>query len=926
MDYINFLFLGLGNGAVFAALAAGLVVTYRSSRVLNFATGALALHAAYTFTFLRQGQFMNPIPPLPRLIDVGGPVPFIPALVLTLMFEAVIGVLLYAVVFRPLRTATPVAKAVASLGVMALLTAIVARRGGGEQLVVEPIFPRNVFEPFGDVRLPADRLWFAVTIVAVAVALMLVYRLTRFGLATRAAAETEVGALVSGLSPERIAVANWALSAAVAGLSGILIAPLVPLTPGTYTLFIVPGLAAAVLGRFSAIAPAVLGGLAIGMLQSVAVFMQGRQSWMPTSGAPELVPLIMVLGILVIRGAPLPTRGQLVQRQLGRAPRPYNVWLPAIVGTAIALVFLFATQGSWRAGVMMSLIMGTISLSLVVVTGYCGQVSLAQMTLAGVAGFLLSTFSSEWDIPFPVAPILAALGAMVVGVVVGLPALRIRGLLVAVVTLTLAVAVEAVWFRNNDFNGGSDGAPVVGPELFGLDLSIGLGRGYPRIAFGVLCLVVLVITALGVAWLRTSRLGSAMLAVRANERSAAASGISVVRVKVAAFAIGAFIAGIGGCLLAYRQTSVTFETYAALASLTVFLNAYLAGITSVYGGISAGIISLGGVMYLVFDRGLKLDEWYTTITSVLLIFAVIRNPEGFVGPAHAFLAKRRAESRDRASKAVTPRGEVPGEDMPPIGGAKLTRTAYSLDDAPVALEVDSVSVRYDGVVAVDDVTFSVPEGAIVGLIGPNGAGKTTMMDAISGFASSTGDVRLGGQSLRRLAPHERARRGLGRTFQGVDLYDDLSVTENVIVGQYSATSADDSKAPDVEELLRSLGLVEMSERLVKELSQGQRQLVSIARALAGNPKVLLLDEPAAGLDTSESRWLAERLLAVRARGTTILIIDHDMSLVLSLCDVVNVLDFGSLIASGPPGQIRDNRRVAEAYLGITHEQPVLEGA
>ncbi|MET0577307.1 MAG: branched-chain amino acid ABC transporter permease/ATP-binding protein, partial [Ilumatobacteraceae bacterium] len=806
-------------------------------------------------------------------------------------------------------------KAVASLGVMLLFTATVARRAGGNQILVESIFPQNVFNPVSDIRLPADRFWFAVTIVIVAVVVMLMYRLTRFGLATRAAAETEVGALVSGLSPETIAVVNWGLSAALAAVAGILIAPLVPLVPGTYTLFIVPALAAAVLGQFSAIIPAMLGGLVIGMLQSVAIYMQGSYSWMPKAGVSELIPLVLVLAVLLVRGKPLPTRGQLIQQQLGRAPRPHTVVLPLVVGTGIGLVFLFALSGSWRAGVITSMIMAVISLSLVVVTGYCGQISLAQMTLAGCAGFLLSTFTNDWGIPFPIAPILAACGSVIVGVVVGLPALRIRGLLVGVVTLMLAVAVEAVWFRNPDFNGGSDGLPVTGPKFLGLDLTIGLGRGYPRVQFGIMCLVVLIITALGVAWLRTSRLGSAMLAVRANERSAAASGISVFRVKVAAFAIGAFIAGIGGTLLAYKQTNVTFETYAALAGLSVFLNAYLAGITSIYGGINAGVITLGGITFLVFDRWLNLDEWYTTIASLLLIVTVIRNPEGFVGPAHVMMAARRAKKVAAKLAAEPPQAVVDVPDLVP----DLTT------GSEVALRLESISVRYGGVVAVNDVTFDVPSGAIVGLIGPNGAGKTTLMDAVSGFAPATGVVRLRGADLAGLQPHERARRGLGRTFQGVDLYDDLSVTENVVVGQYVGSSTEASGPHGVESLLASLGLHAYAERLVKELSQGQRQLVSIARALAGGPSVLLLDEPAAGLDTTESRWLAERLLQVRARGTTILIVDHDMGLVLSLCDLIHVLDFGSLIASGTPGQIREDRRVAAAYLGTTHDEPVLEG-
>ena len=196
-------------------------------------------------------------------------------------------------------------------------------------------------------------------------------------------------------------------------------------------------------------------------------------------------------------------------------------------------------------------------------TGYAGQVSLAQLTLAGVAGFLLATMTTDWSIPFPIAPILAALGATVVGVIVGLPAIRVRGLFVAVVTLAMAYAVQAVWFHNSDYVP-AEGKNISGPKLFGLDLRSRVGTDYPRLAFGLLVLGVLVIVAVSVALLRRSRLGSAMLAVRANERSAAGAGINVVRVKILAFAIAAFIAGLGGAMLGYNQGNLTFDPFDVL--------------------------------------------------------------------------------------------------------------------------------------------------------------------------------------------------------------------------------------------------------------------------------------------------------------------------------------------------------------------------
>ncbi|MFE7792766.1 ATP-binding cassette domain-containing protein [Streptomyces sp. NPDC057460] len=919
-QYLVFLLLGLGNGAVFAALALALVLTFRSSGVVNFATGAIALYSAYTYAFLRKGELLVPIPGLPRTVGLGGELGLFPAMALSLVLAAAFGVLLYAVVFRPLRSAPPVAKAVASIGVMLVIQALLVARVGTAPVSVKSILPNGAVE-WGGSRIPGDRLWFAAVVVAVTVALALVFRLTRFGLAARAAAESEKGALVSGLSPERIAMANWALSSAIAALSGILIAPIVPLVPLSYTLFIVPALAAALVGNFTALIPAVGAGLVIGMFQSELQFLQGKWSWLPQTGLAQLVPLVVILVYLVVRGRPLPTRGTVIRQTLGRAPRPERMLVPALGAATLGVVALFATQGSMRAAVITSLTLGVISLSLVVVTGFAGQISLAQLTLAGVGAFSLSWLTADWGVPFPIAPLLAAVVAMVIGVVIGLPALRIRGLPAAVVTIALAVAVEAFWFRNTDFNGGLDGAKVPSPHLFGIDLGIGAGEGYPRIRFGLLCLVVLLLVGLGVAHLRRSRLGAAMLAVRANERSAAAAGIDVSRTKIIAFAIGAFVAGLGGALLGYQQTVADPEMFTAIGGLSLFATAYLAGITALSGGVVAGVLGAGGLVSIALDRALSMGEWYSVIMGVGLVLTVIMNPEGLVGPAHALAARLRHETPtdDQEDAALT--GTFTGTDADP----RPTVDRTPPEPGAAVLAVRDVGVRHGGVIALDAVSFEVRSGEIVGVIGPNGAGKTTLLDTVSGYQRGTGGVEFDGRDLSSLTPHRRSRAGLGRTFQGIELYEDLSVEENVLVGETAARHGGDhvGSTEGIElrsRLFETLHLSSHRGQPARELSQGRRQLVSIARALAGRPRLLLLDEPAAGLDSSESRWLGERLRAVRAAGVTVLLVDHDMGLVLDVCDRIVVLDLGTVIAQGTPAEIQADPRVAAAYLGAARAQ------
>ncbi len=905
MTHVSSLLLGIGNGGVFAALAVALVLTYRSSGVVNFATGTIALYSAYTYAALRDGKLLVLVPGLPVSVSLGRPLGFVPAALIALAITACFGGLLYLVVFRPLRSSPQLARAVASLGVLIAMQGLILNRVGDGPVSVSPLFPSSRWQ-WGSVTLLSDRFYLAVSVVGIALALTAVYRWSRFGLLTRAAAETQTGAILSGVSPERIALLNWMVSAVVAGAAGILIAPISPLTPATYTLAVVPALGAAAVGGFELLIPTVAAGLVIGMLQSESLTLAAQHSWFPRTGSAELVPLIVIVGALLVTGRAMPARGALVRRQLGRAPRPRSLLIPTLVGLAAGILALALTQGTWRSAVIGTFIAAIIGLSYVVITGFAGQISLAQLTLAGVSAFALSGVTQSWGVPFPFAPLLAALVATCVGVVVGLPALRVRGLTLGVVTLAFAYAIEALWFRNTQFVA-AQGASIRSPKLFGLDLGVGTGRAFPRMEFGLLCLLTLVAVAWSVARLRTSTLGSAMLAVRANERSAAGIGVNVTRVKIASFAIASFIAGIGGSLFAYRQGVVTFASFTAIGGLGLLATAYLAGITSVSGGVLAGVLASSGIVFLALDRWAHLGSWFTVLTGVGVIAVLIRFPEGLATGGHA-LAKRLPARHFAEKRAV----HLPSEERPPVTSAHATGSERGL-------EVEHLTVRYGGLVAVSDVSLHVDPGRVVGLIGPNGAGKTSVLDAVTGFARADGTVSLRGDRIDALPAHSRVRRGLARTFQSLELYDDLSVEENVSAAVLS--TAHEGRRRQMVAALERADLTNLRDRLAGELSQGQRQLVSIARACASDPAVLLLDEPAAGLDTVETQRLGRRIRDLAATGTGVLLIDHDIALVLQICDYIYVLDFGKLILEGDAATIRADRGLAEAYLGTVHGTP-----
>ncbi len=665
-DYLYYLLAGTGAGAIIAAFGLGLLITHQGSGVVNFSFGAMSAWAAYVYADLRRGAYPFPFPGLPaRYHFAGGDVGFRWAMLLALLTAVVLGAAVYLLVFRPLFRAPALAKVVASIGLVIVFISLIERRfADSKGLRVKAILPDEPATFAKGITLPRDGLWLTGVVLLLAIGLWVASRYTRIGLVTRAAAENEKGAVLLGYSPTFLAGASFVLASLVGAFVAILAAPMVQLSSGIFTfLYLIPALGAALIGRFRYVWPTVITGLAIGMVQSTFTPMQGDISWFPEYGAREGLPFVVIIIAMVVLGERLPERGSVDTWKLPAVPPAKVTALTVAVPVALAVAGLFVLGPLWRGAIMSTTIAVVLALSLVVLTGFGGQTSLAQMAFAGVAGFALSKLAIRWDIPFPIAPILAALIATVFGVIVGFPALRVRGTNLAIITLAGGVAISEFVFKNPAYVGDAStgGAKVPNPKLGGWDLGLILGSEASRPIFGVFLVVVAVLLSLGVANIRRSASGRRMLATRSNERAASAVGISVARVKLQVFAASSFIAGIGGCLIAYRFGSVSDASFGTIASLTALAIAYLGGITCVSGAVASGITAASGVaFYATAQLTGSLGRWEALIGGALLILTAVLNPEGIAGgiraQAHAkrlaALAKAPARAPSEAPATV----------------------------------------------------------------------------------------------------------------------------------------------------------------------------------------------------------------------------------------------------------------------------------
>lgn len=916
-------FDGFVEGMVYGLLALGIVLIYRSTRVINFAVGNMGLPGAVLFALL--------------VLNWG--VPFWLAASVALVLGAAIGACVDLVVVRRLFNSPRVVLLVATVGVAQLMQMVVIALPDFKQINADyPVAIGKIFHPLDGLRVVGPKISILIVVPLLTIALAWTLNRTMFGKAVAASADNPDLGRLSGVNPKLVSTFVWIMGGVLSTFSIILLSggggvnTLSNLGPSTLT----RALAASVLAGMRSFPRALAAGVVIGITQKLIGF-----NFHSEIGLIEFILFITVLIAVYFQSRRSDREAMVSGFTPQNRPVPERLqalWfvrrLPRMgLGLVFALAVVVPLLHDFRASQLLlySTIAATAvcAVSATIVTGWAGQLSLSQMAFAGIGALTAAalTRGAEMDIgwgsrriidfqldpmPFGASIIIASLLTGLLATIVGLGALRVRGLLLAVSTFAFAVAAEQYLFRRPFFSDGSSYVRFERGELLGLDISD--QRTYFYVCLGVLAAVVAV-----TARLRQAGSGRSIIAVRDNADAASAYTVSPTRMKLLAFGIGGVFAGLGGGLLGGLVRSIRYsETFFLVSdSLQIVAIVVIGGLGTVAGPLLGSLWVVGLPAFWPDNEVVPLLSSSVGLLIVLLYF-----PGGLVQVAYrirdAFLgwADRRFDLPSPQKSSV---------ELPESIGKDKPRT----DPPPVVLATSQLQVRFGGVVAVDKVGITVGRDEIVGLIGTNGAGKTTLMNAIGGYVPSTGTVELLGRPVSRLSAPARARRGLGRTFQAAALFPELTVRETVKVALeargrssllrsalYLDWASEKRRAAEAAELIDFLGLGRFADSYVSELSTGTRRIVELAGLLAVDARVLCLDEPTAGVAQREAEAFGPLIRRIGAEmEASILIIEHDMPLIMSISDRVYCLELGTVIAEGRPEEVRNNPAVIRSYLG-----------
>jgi ABC-type branched-subunit amino acid transport system ATPase component/ABC-type branched-subunit amino acid transport system permease subunit len=898
-DAPSVLVLGLVVGLQSSLLAIGLVLIYRANRFINFAQGQMGAVAAAALAML----------------VLQHDVPYWVALAAALALGAATAAGIERLLRWRLAGASRLTLLVATIGIsqLALLAVLVGPlRGDPSRLNLEGYpQPFDLRWTVGSLVLNSSQVTTIVCAPLIALGVLLFLNRTRTGRAIRGAASNPDAARLAGVSVRRVSLIVWVIAGLVSSLAAILYAPSQPavtFAAASGLGLLLRGLAAAMLAGMVDLRIAFAAGIGLGVVEQAAIF------YFTVPGLPDLsIFVVLVVGIL-LRGqvlgrtarvddnltvetseSPVPER----VRQLLVVRRSGMIGWWGLAALLAVLPLLPGLQTQERAVFLLFIVSYAIAgLGLTVLTGWAGQVSLGHFAFVGVGAFAAAAVARH-NPSIPLMLMVAGAMAALASVIVGFVAVRLRGLFLGVVTLGFAFIAQSWLFRQSwviDDPGSI--ARIEDPHLFGIEFASVRGAY-------VVGVVVLLAAVLGLGSLRRSAIGRALIAVRDNQDLASSYGMTPTVVKLTALAVSGFLCGLAGTLWGMAQGTWTFSAFDPTMSFVLLAIVIVGGMGTLHGPV-LGAFAVFAWPYLVPEANTLAVRSFTS--GLLLLVVLLFLPGGIAG----LLASARRRLWEGLAETA-PEPFVPDEEARP-------------------LDVQGVSVSFGGIEALRDVSIHVEQGEIVGLIGGNGAGKSTLLSCISGHLQpSAGKIVVRGQDVSGLAPEFRLPLGLARTFQDAHLFPGLTVLETLmaamdhrdrsgtvgsLLGAPWVRAAEATKRRRAMEILDSFGLADRADSLTSELSTGMRRVCDLTAIVASGAELVLLDEPTAGLAQREVEAFAPLLRSLRdERGCSMVVIEHDMAMMMSLCDRIYCLEQGELIAMGTPDEVRHDPRVIASYLG-----------
>jgi ABC-type branched-subunit amino acid transport system ATPase component/ABC-type branched-subunit amino acid transport system permease subunit len=901
-------------GLSYGLLALGIVLVFRSSNIINFAHGEIGLFAAAAFV-----KFVG-----------GWGIPYWIGFCMALICGASAGAVSEVVLVRRLRNAPRLMSVVATLGfgqVLAFWANVIQGNGSTVLGFPKPTgFPTAQYKSFF-ISQPFMAILILSPLVMVAIASFL--RFSRIGIGIRAAAANPEAARMAGLPPGRMSAITWSLAGALSTYTALMVIPALGTAfQGTTNApgLLLRALTVAAIARFASIPITLVAGLVVGMVESIFQFNY-------TNGGPIEVLLFAVAIVALV--AQQAGRGRAARRDNWNALQP---WAPLtdrltahpIVGRLgpiagviclIGAVFygLVASNESATVGIQF-LFISLLGLSVYLLTGIAGQLSLGQAGIAAIgAAVALRWQNGPGELVSSL--VIAGLVGAVVSAILGIPALRVRGLMVAVTTLGFAIATRS-WLSRQPWVMGT-GLERSDPVIFGLDLATNK-------RFYWFALIVVVLAFLVVRNISGSGFGRTLIALRDNEDQARAMVVKAARSTMTVYALAGFIAATAGALYASSVSRIDPDTFKVDDSIALTAYTVLGGL-----GLIAGPFL--GAAWNTFLPRLQLDSLGFLATSfgwLILLLYVPSGLSGLIAPLRRQLIERIAgrgsleADLTAGGTQATPAQSIQksarlGAGRPPGASDERKQAASSL------MKVSNITKRFGGVTACDSISFDVIRGETLGLIGPNGAGKTTLFEIIGGFtAADHGSVEFDDVDVTRLRPEQRAQAGLVRSFQDAPLFGTLTVRDTIRLSHerlhpstlrgaiLGAPSRERRVASSTDDLIDLMGLSSYARKQISDLSTGTRRITELACLVAMEPKLLLLDEPASGIAQRETEALGDLLQSIKRHlSTTIILIEHDIPMVRSISDRILAMDSGRMITIGTPAEVLSHPQVVESYLG-----------